>query len=507
VEIDNPCLRKTNKAKGNNMKLIDLLYNLDYEIVLGDLNKNIEKLVYDSRKVAKGDAFVCISGAVRDAHDFVSDVAIKGATAIVVEKDIDLSNLRDVTVIKVKDTRYALACMAAAYFKHPSEKLITIGITGTKGKTTTTYMVKSILDKIGMKTGLIGTIETIIGDTHIPSCNTTPESYIVQETFAKMVEEGCKCVVMEVSSQAMKLHRVAGFVFDYGIFTNLSKDHIGPNEHKDFNEYLNCKAALFRQCKNGIFNVDDEHTKDILEKAACKVETFGIDNEADYKAENIKLFTKPGCLGISYDLKGKINIPVEIDIPGRFSVYNSLTAIAICNHFTNDYKLIEAVLSDIRVKGRVEIIPVSPKYTLMIDYAHNAMSLESLLKCIREYHPKRIVTMFGCGGNRDRNRRFEMGEVSSRLSDLTVVTSDNPRFEEPEAIIEDIITGVKKADGKYITIPDRKKAIKYVIENGEEGDIIILAGKGHEDYQEIKGVKYPMDERDIISDIKKMLNM
>lgn len=489
------------------MKLTDLLYGLDYEAVLGSLDKNIEKLVYDSRRVAKGDAFVCISGAVRDAHDFVSDVAIKGASAIIVEKDIDLSNLRDVTIIRVKDTRIALAYMSAAYFGHPAEKLITIGITGTKGKTTTTYMVKSILDKIGMETGLIGTIETIIGDTHIASCNTTPESFIVQETFAKMVEHGCRCVVMEVSSQAMKLHRVAGFVFDYGIFTNLSKDHIGPNEHKDFEEYLNCKAALFRQCKNGIFNIDDEHTKDILKQADCNVETFGIENSADYKAENIKLFAKPACLGISYELTGKINIPVEIDIPGRFSVYNSLTAIAICNHFTKDYGLIEAVLSDIRVKGRVEIVPVSPKYTLMIDYAHNAMSLESLLNCIREYKPKRIVTLFGCGGNRDRDRRFEMGEVSSRLSDLTVITSDNPRFEEPDAIIEDIITGVKRAGGNYITIPDRKEAIKYVIENGMEGDIIILAGKGHEDYQEIKGVKYPMDERNIISDIKKMLNM
>ncbi|MDE6208624.1 MAG: UDP-N-acetylmuramoyl-L-alanyl-D-glutamate--2,6-diaminopimelate ligase [Lachnospiraceae bacterium] len=489
------------------MKLTELLENLEYEVVLGDVNRNVNRLLYDSREVGEADVFVCITGAVRDAHEFVADVAIKGATAIIVEKDIDISNLRDVAVIKVADTRYALACMSAAYFGYPANKLITIGITGTKGKTTTTYMVKSILDKIGVKTGLIGTIETIIDEEHIPSCNTTPESYIVQKTFDKMVKAGCKCVVMEVSSQAMKLHRVAGFIFDYGVFTNISKDHIGPNEHKDFEEYLSCKAALFKQCKHGIFNADEKHIEDILKEVSCEVETFSIEKPSDFKAEDIKLFMKPACLGISYRLTGKVNIPVEIDIPGRFSVYNSLTAIAICNHFTNDYPLIESVLSDIRVKGRVEIIPVSPKYTLMIDYAHNAMSLESLLNCIREYNPKRIVTLFGCGGNRDKNRRFEMGEVSSRLSDLTVVTSDNPRFEEPESIIEDIITGVKKADGKYITIPDRKEAIKYVIENGEEGDIIILAGKGHEDYQEIKGVKYPMDERNIIADVKEMLNM
>ncbi|MBQ1193321.1 MAG: UDP-N-acetylmuramoyl-L-alanyl-D-glutamate--2,6-diaminopimelate ligase [Lachnospiraceae bacterium] len=489
------------------MRLVDLLKDLKYEILQGNVDREINELIYDSRNVKVGDVFVCIRGAVRDAHDFVSDVAIKGAGAIIVEKDIDLSNIRNVTIIKVENTRYALSCMSAAFFDYPAKKLTTIGITGTKGKTTTTYMVRAILEKIGIKTGLIGTIETIVGNEHIPSCNTTPESYIVQQTFHKMVKAGCKCVVMEVSSQAMKLDRVAGITFDYGVFTNISKDHIGPNEHKNFDEYLQCKAELFKNCKHGIFNLDADHVDEIMKNATCEIETFSVEKESDFKANDIKLFEKPGCLGISYKLTGKLNIPVEIDIPGKFSVYNSLTAIAICHHFTKDYKLMEEVLSTIRVKGRVEIIPVSPKYTLMIDYAHNAMSLEALLKCIREYNPKRIVTLFGCGGNRDRSRRFEMGEVSSKFSDFTVVTSDNPRFEEPEEIINDIIQGIQKADGKYIMISDRRKAIKYVIENGEEGDVIILAGKGHEDYQEIKGIKYPMDERDIIAEVKKELNM
>ncbi len=489
------------------MKLLDLLTELEYEVLQGELDRDVEKLIFDSRKADKGDIFVCISGAVRDAHDFVVDVAIKGVSAIVVEKDVDLSNIRNVTVIKVKDTRYALACLAAAYFDHPARKLITIGVTGTKGKTTTTYMIQAILEQIGMKTGLIGTVETIIGDERIPSCNTTPESYVLQETFAKMVEAGCKCVVMEVSSQGLMLHRVSGFTFDYGMFTNLSKDHIGPNEHRDFEHYLSCKAMLFKNCEHGIFNIDDPHAKEVMKDATCDIETLAINTEADYMAKNIKLFTKPGCLGISYDLSGKLNIPVEIDIPGRFSVYNSLMAIALCLHFTKDIKTIENVLSNVKVKGRVEIIPVSDKYTLMIDYAHNAMALESLLTTLREYNPGRIVTLFGCGGNRDRNRRFEMGEVSSKLSDLSVITSDNPRFEEPEAIIEDIITGVKKADGEYVTIPDRKEAIKYVIKNGKQGDIIVLAGKGHEDYQEIKGVKYPMDERILIQEVMQELGM
>lgn len=489
------------------MKLTKLLEDIDYKIVIGNEDIDISHLVYDSRKVTSGDVFVCISGAIRDAHDYVSDVVAAGAVAIVVEKDISLDLVGNTTIIRVDNTRKALGCMAAAYFNHPAKKLTTIGITGTKGKTTTTYMIKSILDKIGIKTGLIGTIETIIGDSRIPSCNTTPESYVVQESFAKMVEDGCKCVVMEVSSQGLMLHRVAGFVFDYGIFTNISKDHIGPNEHKDFDDYLKCKEMLFKQCKHGIINGDDAYAKEIIHMAQCDIETFAIENDADLKANNIRLFTKPKTLGIAYDLSGKVNIPVEIDIPGRFSVYNSLTAIAVCLHFTDDVKLIESVLSDIRVKGRVEIIPVKDNYTLMIDYAHNAMSLESLLKTIREYNPKRIVTLFGCGGNRDRNRRFEMGEISSKLSDLTVVTSDNPRNEKSEDIIADVVTGVKIGPGKYVTIPDRREAIEYVISNGEEGDVIILAGKGHEDYQEICGVKYPMDERDIILDVKKKLNI
>lgn len=488
------------------MKLVDLLNNVDYEVLSGSADTEVNNLVYDSRKVKSGDVFVCISGARRDAHDFVGQVVESGASAVIVEKDINFDNINsDTAVVKVKSTRYALACMAAAYFDHPAEKLVTIGVTGTKGKTTTVYMIRSVLENAGIKTGLIGTVETIIGDTAIPSSNTTPESYVVQESFAKMVEDGCKAVVMEVSSQGLMLDRVAGFEFDYGIFTNLSKDHIGENEHKDFDDYMNCKAKLFRMCKHGIFNADDAHAADMMKNATCSIETFAVEKEADLMAKNIRLLQKPGVIGIAYDLMGKINMPVEIDIPGRFNVYNTLTAISVCYHFTKDASLIERVLKDIRVKGRVEIVDVSPKFTLMIDYAHNAMSLESLLKSLREYSPKRIVTLFGCGGNRSKDRRYEMGEVSSGLSDFTIITSDNPRFEKPEDIIKDIETGVKRASGKYITIQDRKQAIKYAIEHGEEGDVIVLAGKGHEDYQEIEGVKYPMDERVLIEEIKREL--
>ncbi len=480
------------------MKLSDILERLEYECVQGSVDVEISGLAYDSRKAGKDSVFVCIPGAVRDGHDFGPQVAEQGAAALIVERKLDIEGI---TQIKVKNARYALACLSAAYFGHPAEKLKTIGITGTKGKTTTTYMVKSILESAGIKTGLIGTIETIIGEERIPASNTTPESYIVQESFAKMVEAGCQCVVMEVSSQGLMLDRVAGFTFDYGVFTNLEKDHIGPNEHKDMEDYIRCKGLLFKQCRLGIVNGDDQHLEQVLEGHTCEIESFGLKESDDYCAKNLQLEHRPGFLGIRYDLTGKENFAVDVDIPGRFSVYNSLTAIAICHHFGIEPALIQKALSEVKVKGRVEIVPVTDRYTLLIDYAHNAMSLESLLTTLREYHPKRLVCLFGCGGNRSKDRRYEMGEVSSKLADLTVVTSDNPRYEKPEDIIADIIVGVEKGPGKYIKITDRKEAIRYCMLHAEEGDVIVLAGKGHEDYQEIEGVKHHMDERDLIREI------
>lgn len=320
-----------------------------------------------------------------------------------------------------------------------------------------------------------------------------------------MVAAGCKVVVMEVSSQGLKLHRTAGIQFDLGIFTNLAPDHIGPGEHEDFEEYLECKSRLFRQCKVGIANIDDEHCSQVLKGHTCKIETYGFSQEADLRASRMELVTGPGYLGVSYQLSGLENFPVEIDLPGRFSVYNSLVAIAVCRHFDISEEDILDALKRAKTKGRIERIEVSDEFTLMIDYAHNAMSLESLLTTLREYHPKRLVCVFGCGGNRSRLRRFEMGEVSGRLADLTVITSDNPRFEEPQAIIDDIKIGMGKTDGAYVEIIDRKEAIRYVIEHGCPGDVIVLAGKGHEDYQEIRGVKYPMDERILIREVQKEL--
>ena len=481
------------------MKLEKLLERLKYDVVQGSDGIEITTLVNDSRKVEDGSVFVCISGAVSDGHKYIPDVAEKGAAAVVVERDVEAPE--GMTVIRVEDTRYALALMSAAYFGYPAEKLKIIGITGTKGKTTTTYMIRSILEGVGHKVGLIGTIEAIIGDEKIPAANTTPESFTIHQYFARMVEAGCDSVVMEVSSQGLMLHRTAGIPFEIGIFTNLGKDHIGPNEHKDFEDYKRCKAMLFRQCRLGIANVDDQYFEDIFRDATCRVETFGFAPKADLRAENVELVSRPGYLGVAYHVAGLMDFDVEIDIPGKFSVYNSLTAIAVCRHFGVPVDKIKEALKKAKVKGRIEMIKVSDEFTLMIDYAHNAMSLESLLTTLKEYNPKRLVCLFGCGGNRSKDRRYEMGEVSGRLADLTIITSDNPRFEEPQDIIDDIKIGIGKTDGKYVEICDRKEAIKYAIGHGQPGDVIVLAGKGHEDYQEIRGVKHPMDERVLIAEV------
>ena len=485
------------------MVLAALLEKLDYELISGLADVQIKNVVYDSRKVTEGSLFVCIEGGTVDGHTFIPDVIKKGAKALIVTKDVSdlLPEGADVTVIKVKDSRYALAFVSAAYFGHPAEKLKVIGITGTKGKTTTTYLVKSILEHAGHKVGLVGTIEAIIGQEHIPANNTTPESYVLQEYFARMVEAGCDTVVMEVSSQGLMLHRTQGFIFDYGIFTNIEPDHIGPLEHKDFNDYMHCKGLLFKQCRVGIANCDDAHYQDVIKDHTCQIETFGFSENADYRAQDLKLISGAGFLGIDFKARGKVDLDIELHAPGRFSVYNALCAIAICNHFGVTAEEVKEALLQAHVKGRIELVKVSDDFTLMIDYAHNAMALESLLTTLREYKPKRLVCLFGCGGNRSKLRRYEMGEVSGKLADLTVITSDNPRNEEPQAIIDDIKVGISKTDGKYVEIIDRKEAIAYVIRHGQPGDVIVLAGKGHEDYQEIKGKKYPMDERDIIADV------
>lgn len=479
----------------------DLIEKLEYTCIRGSVETEVTSVEMDSRKMKPGCMFICIAGANFDGHSKAAEAAQKKAAVLVVEKEVELPKDADITVIQVESTRYAMAFISAAWFGHPADTLKVIGVTGTKGKTTTTYLVKSILDQAGYKTGLIGTIETIIDREHIPAHNTTPESYVLQETFRKMLDAGCQVCVMEVSSQGLMLHRTQGFTFELGIFTNLEPDHIGPNEHKDFEDYARCKGLLFKQCRVGIINCDDTHWKQVLKGYTCKLETYGFNEEASLRADHLTLVKKPGELGVAFDVKGLMEFHAEVPAPGRFSIYNALCAIAICRHFNVSVEDIQKALLKAHVKGRIEMVKVSDEFTLMIDYAHNAMALESLLTTLREYEPHRLVCLFGCGGNRSKLRRYEMGEVSGKLADFTIITSDNPRFEDPLAIIEDIKVGMGKTEGKYTEIPDRKEAIRYAITHGEPGDIVVLAGKGHEDYQEIEGVQYPMDERVLIAEI------
>lgn len=481
------------------MNIKKLLVDVQYTILQGDIDKEVTDIIQDSRK-AKGDIiYVSIKGSNVDGHDYIPQVVNQGVKAIVVERPVDVPS--DITVILVQDTRLALAYMSATYFDYPGKKLKTIGITGTKGKTTTSYMVKNILEYAGIKTGLIGTIEILIGDEQIDSVNTTPEAYSLQRYLKKMVEAGCEAVVMEVSSQGLMLSRVAGIEYDYGIFTNLSPDHIGPNEHSSFEEYRDYKSKLFQQCKVGIMNIDDDNYIDMLKGHTCEIETFGLSGTADLRATNLELYREESDLGIQFQVKGLMNFSVSLNMPGEFNVHNALCAIAICRHFNIPVEDIIESFADIKVKGRLEVYKTKRPYSILIDYAHNEVSLKELLTTLRQYKPTRLVCLFGCGGNRSKMRRYEMGAVSAKLADLTVVTSDNPRYEEPSDIIEDIVSSVVKENGNYVTIIDRREAIKYCIDHARVGDIIVLAGKGHEMYQEIKGIKYDMDERMILKDI------
>lgn len=486
------------------MKLKQLLEKLDYELLQGYIDTEVSDIVYDSRKATTDKAFVCLTGATVDGHSYIDSAIKLGCKVFFVEKDVPL--IQGITYVKLENTRKALSYLSQARFDYPAKQLTMIALTGTKGKTTTAFMIREILKKAGKKVGVIGTMGAFIGEKHIETKNTTPESYDVQCFLRQMVDEGIEYAVMEVSSQALKVGRTEGLEFNYGIFTNLSPDHIGGDEHKDMEEYIHCKSLLFKQCEHGIFNVDDDCFKNMTEGATCTLNTFGFDKCADLVAEDVEYRVESGFIGIDFKTSGAVNDEFKVNTPGKFTAYNALSAIALATLLGICSEDIKEALYRFAVRGRVEPVKISDKFTLLIDYAHNAMSMESILTTIREYKPKRIVSMFGCGGNRSKNRRYEMGEISGRLADLSVITEDNSRFEDVMDIIADIETGLHKTDGKYVVVPNRRDAIKYCIENAMEGDIILLLGKGHEDYQETKGERHPFDERIVINEILEEIN-
>lgn len=482
------------------MKLKDLLINIEYT-VKNNINPEITDIIYDSRKVTNGCVFVCLKGYTSDGHKYAKSAIENGAAALVISDELDFDVDKDIAVVKTENTRLALALMSAEFFKHPAKELKTVAITGTKGKTTTTAMVAEIFEQSGIKCGTIGTLGIVYDGKTYKTENTTPESYEIQKAMRDMVNAGCGAMVIEASSIGLKHHRLAGIEFDAGIFTNFSDDHIGGVEHKDMDEYLYCKSLLFRQCRLAAANIDDPNWKKITNDAKNPVLTFGFSENAQLRAKNEHLLSDGGFIGVHFDTEGIKELSVDVGIPGKFNAYNALAAICAVSFFNIDDEYIIKGLKNAKVKGRVEPVKVPGNYTLLIDYAHNALSMENVLTTLRQYNPNRLITMFGAGGNRPKVRRYEMGEVSGKLSDLSVITEDNSRFEDVMDIIEDIKTGINKTNGKYVVVPNRKDAIRYCMENAEDGDIIVLAGKGHEDYQEIKGIKYHMDERELIAEI------
>ena len=487
------------------MELKKVLAGLEGLKAKGNLDIDIENIESDSRKIEKNGLFIAIKGFDTDGHKFIDKAIENGAIAVMTDASVDLKTIKvpdGVTLIVAPNTRYALAIIACNFYNHPSKKFKLIGVTGTKGKTTTTYMIKRILEKQGQKVGLIGTIAKYIGDKCLgESDRTTPDSLELQRLFSQMVKEKVDTVIMEVSSQSLKLDRVTGCNFDLAIFTNFSEDHISAKEHPDMEDYFNSKLKLFKMCKTGFVNADDLKTSQIKKLLPDDDrQTYGIDNAADLLAKDITVTN-------SYvDFKVKIgdkNERVKVSIPGRFSVYNSLAAICVAKKLGVSAENIKAALEDVRVPGRSEIVPNKKGLTIMIDYAHSPESLSNILKAVKSYCPGRVISVFGCGGDRDPGKRPIMGEISGMIADYTVITSDNPRTEKPEDITAQIEEGMKRSQGKYIVIVNRKEAIKYAINMATKRDIVLLAGKGHETYQEINGKKNPFDERLVVKEIMK----
>lgn len=485
------------------MELKKILLGLEGLKVKGNLDIEIEGIEKNSQEVKKGYLFIAIKGFSVDGHQYVEDAIQNGAIAVMVEEGCNLKSMKipaDVTIIMAKDTREALAITSSHFYGNPSTKFKLIGVTGTKGKTTTTFMIKEILEKAGKKVGLIGTIATYINGKKIKeSDRTTPESLELQQTFKQMVDEGVEVVIMEVSSQSLKLHRVDGCQFDIVLFTNFSEDHISEKEHPNMEDYFQSKLKLFEMCKTGIVNADDLYAAKVPRLFPdSNIVTYGIDNFANVLAKDITITN-------SYvDFKVKItdrNERVKTSIPGRFSVYNSLASICVAQKFGISPEVIKEALVEVRVPGRSELVDNKKELTIMIDYAHSPESLENILQATKSYTRGRVISVFGCGGDRDPGKRPIMGEISGRVADYSIITSDNPRTENPQKIVDQIEEGIKKTKGNYETIVDRTEAITKAIKMANKKDIIVLAGKGHEPYQEINGEKYPFDERIIVRDI------
>jgi UDP-N-acetylmuramoyl-L-alanyl-D-glutamate--2,6-diaminopimelate ligase len=453
----------------------------------------ITGIAYDSRNVLPGNLFVCIKGFETDGHKYAKSAVQNGAAVIVAQDKVDV----DVPVWYVSDSRRTIAELACKYYHNPSKKFNLVGVTGTNGKTTITYLIKSILDTAGKCVGIIGTNQNIIGDKVLitqSTTPTTPNALELQQLFAEMSESEAEYVVMEVSSHALELDRVYGCHFDVGVFTNLTQDHL--DFHGTMENYLNAKAKLFGMCEKGVINFDDEGGKKIAAQAKCEILKVGMGEACGLRAENVRITAR----GTDFDMiYGGKKYPIHIQIPGKFSVYNAICAAGAAMELGIDIDTIQRGLSAASgVLGRVEVVPTDTDYTVIIDYAHTPDGLENIINCVKEFAAGRVITLFGCGGDRDSTKRPIMGEIAGRLSDFCIITSDNPRTEDPVKIVEQIEEGMKKSGGKYTLIVDRREAIGYALDHAKKGDVIILAGKGQETYQIIGKEKVDFDERVVV---------
>lgn len=477
------------------MDLKDIVNNYEIEYIKGNTDIDILKIENDSKKIKKDYMFIAEKGFTVDGHDYIKEAVDNGAVAIVIQEEIQVNY--DITVIKVKDSIEAMAKFSGNFYKKPWEKLNVIGITGTNGKTSTTYLLKSILDRNNHITGVIGTNGALVNKETINIPNTTPNSLIIHETLYKMLEEKVEDCIMEVSSHALDLNRVKYMEFDIGVFTNLSKDHL--DYHKTVEEYFNSKLKLFLKTKRyNIINIDDTHGQKIVEMVRDRVGllTYGIKNKADIFATDVEFTLSKVEFNLNTP-KGKRKI--TLNTPGEFSIYNALAAASVAYAYNVEFDIIKNGLESLKgVRGRFEVVQTNTDYTVIIDFAHTADGLEKVLTVIDQFAKGRKIVVFGAGGNRDKSKRPEMGKTVGKHADLSIVTSDNPRFEESEKIVDDVIKGVLKSKGEYVKIVDRKEAIKYALDNAKKNDIILLAGKGHETYTIIKDNKIPFDERKIV---------
>lgn len=481
------------------MKLKDILNNIEYSIIKGNIELEVNSVEYDSRKVLPGSIFVAIKGYETDGHLYIKKAVEAGAKAIVLEDVCNIGEIDNIAIIKVANSRKSLGFISSNFFENPGSKLKIIGVTGTNGKTSITYFLKSILKEAGNKVGIIGTIENQIDDVVFESSVTTPESRDIQELLAKMVTMGCSYCVMETSSHALYLDRVASVPFTTAIFTNLTQDHL--DFHKDLNDYLNAKKILFTYIKEdgfSILNADDASSKELEKVAGGKIITYSLLNSSDYKASNIKMDINGTSFTLAYNQQQK---DINLRMIGEFSIYNSLAAIAAAHELGIDFEQIEAGLKKVSVNGRFQLIESTRDFAVVVDYAHTPDGLYNVLSTAKKITTGKVICVFGCGGDRDKKKRPIMGKVAGELGDYLVITSDNPRTEDPETIIDMVEIGAKETSAEYIKITNRKEAIEYAIKMAATGDIIIIAGKGHEDYQIIGKTKYPFSDYDIAKNI------